>query len=190
MPAMKWWGWGEEGVEFSAEDKPALAPFIAEKIAVDIRARNGASVRFDELAITEPTLPSDLHRDLEQAAGPGFVSTDRLDRVVHGAGQPERRVRWRPDPDRLDQLLVRLGRVLRLHPGQARLAVEVEHRVQPFEVDRDHRSGLAVWRLKGAGDRGAASERDQDRVGAERRLDDRADVLLAAGSDHDVGEAG
>ena len=29
MAAMKWWGWGQEGVEFSHEDKPALAPFIA-----------------------------------------------------------------------------------------------------------------------------------------------------------------
>ena len=29
MPAMKWWGWGHDGVEFTHQDKPALAPFIA-----------------------------------------------------------------------------------------------------------------------------------------------------------------
>ena len=29
MAAMKWWGWGHEGLEFTHEDKPALGPFIA-----------------------------------------------------------------------------------------------------------------------------------------------------------------
>jgi alkyldihydroxyacetonephosphate synthase len=111
MAAMKWWGWGEEGLEFSYEDKPALAPFIAEKIDVDVRARNGASVRFDQLAITEPTLPSDLHHDLEQAVGPSCVSTDRLDRVVHGRGKSLRDlIRQRQgDLPRLPDVVVRPG---------------------------------------------------------------------------------
>ena len=32
---MKWWGWGNEGVSFTHEDKPALGPFLQEHIAVD-----------------------------------------------------------------------------------------------------------------------------------------------------------
>jgi alkyldihydroxyacetonephosphate synthase len=87
MPAMKWWGWGNEGVEFSHEDKPALAPFIADKIGVDVRVRNAAPVRFEELPIADPILPSELRSDLEQAAGAAFVSTEALDRVVHGRGK-------------------------------------------------------------------------------------------------------
>jgi alkyldihydroxyacetonephosphate synthase len=42
MPAMKWWGWGHDGVEFTHQDKPALAPFIADKIGVDVRVKGAA----------------------------------------------------------------------------------------------------------------------------------------------------
>ena len=31
-PAMKWWGWGEQSIEFTHEDKPGLAPFIREAL--------------------------------------------------------------------------------------------------------------------------------------------------------------
>ena len=87
MPTMKWWGWGYDGVEFSHADKPALAPFIAEKIGVDVRRKGSAPQRFEQLRIDEPNLPHDLRVDLEQAAGARFVSTDSLDRVVHGRGK-------------------------------------------------------------------------------------------------------
>ncbi|MEA2324438.1 MAG: alkyldihydroxyacetonephosphate synthase, partial [Solirubrobacteraceae bacterium] len=36
MAAMKWWGWGEEGVSFTHEDKPDLAPFIHRHIGIDV----------------------------------------------------------------------------------------------------------------------------------------------------------
>ncbi len=47
MAAMKWWGWGQEGVEFSHEDKPGLAPFIAHAIGVDVgrKGRGAGAVR-------------------------------------------------------------------------------------------------------------------------------------------------
>jgi alkyldihydroxyacetonephosphate synthase len=37
MKHMKWWGWGEEGVAFRYDDKPAFAAFI--KNAIDIVKR-------------------------------------------------------------------------------------------------------------------------------------------------------
>jgi alkyldihydroxyacetonephosphate synthase len=87
MPAMKWWGWGYEGLEFSHEDKPDLAPFIRQKIGVDVRRRMSAPARFEDLPIHDPTLPADLRAALEQAVGEEFVSTDRLDRLVHARGK-------------------------------------------------------------------------------------------------------
>ena len=35
---MKWWGWGHEDVSFTHEDKPGLAPFIREKLQLDVDA--------------------------------------------------------------------------------------------------------------------------------------------------------
>jgi alkyldihydroxyacetonephosphate synthase len=111
MPAMKWWGWGHEGVEFSHEDKPALGPFIADKIGVDLQTKGTAPLRFDELDIAEPSLPAELRADLEEAAGERFVSTDALDRVVHGRGKSLRDLirQRRGELPRLPDVVVRPG---------------------------------------------------------------------------------
>jgi len=111
MPAMKWWGWGHDGVEFSHRDKPALRPFILDKIGVDVRVLGGAPVRFDQLPIAEPILPDDLCADLEQAVGHRFVSTEPLDRVVHGRGKSLRDLirQRRGDLPRLPDVVVRPG---------------------------------------------------------------------------------
>ena len=87
MTAMKWWGWGREGVEFTHEDKPALRPFIAREIDVDVRRKVAAPARFEDLRIPDPRLPPELRADLEEAAGASFVSVSPLDRVVHARGK-------------------------------------------------------------------------------------------------------
>ncbi len=87
MAAMKWWGWGEEGVEFTHEDKPDLAPFIAEVLGLQVGAPTDAPVRFEDLRIPEPSLPAGLRAALERAVGAEFVSVDPLDRVVHTRGK-------------------------------------------------------------------------------------------------------
>ncbi len=94
MAAMKWWGWGHEGVEFTHEDKPALGPFILEAIGVDVRSKGAAPLRFDQLEIPDPALPGDLWEALEQAVSPEFVSLDRLDRLVHARGKSLRDLVW------------------------------------------------------------------------------------------------
>ena len=40
---MKWWGWGVEGVAFHHEDKPAFAPFVSDKVGLDITRRAGGA---------------------------------------------------------------------------------------------------------------------------------------------------
>ena len=39
MAAMKWWGWGHEGVEFTHVDKPDLAPFIERVLGIRVGPR-------------------------------------------------------------------------------------------------------------------------------------------------------
>jgi alkyldihydroxyacetonephosphate synthase len=111
MPAMKWWGWGDEGVEFSHGDKPALAPFIEQAIGVDVRVKGAAPVRFDQLDISAPNVPVELRAELEEAIGESFVSSDPLDRVVHSRGKSLRDlIRQRHgDLARLPDVIVRPG---------------------------------------------------------------------------------
>jgi alkyldihydroxyacetonephosphate synthase len=94
MAAMKWWGWGQEGVEFTHADKPALAPFILKAIGVEVRRKVAAPLRFDQLQIPDPELPDDLWEALEQAVSRKFVSLDPLDRVVHARGKSLRDLVW------------------------------------------------------------------------------------------------
>src|ERR1700716_2226648 len=103
MAATKWWGWGHEGVDFSHEDKPDLASFIAQVIGVDVATKVAAPVRFDELRIPDPNLPSGLRVALEQGLTPRFVSIDPLDRVAHARGKSLR--------DLIRQRSVELSRV-------------------------------------------------------------------------------
>ena len=111
MTAMKWWGWGQEGVGFTHEDKPELAPFIARAIGVDVGRKVAAPVRFDRLQIPDPQLPPGLRAALERAVTAPFVSTDPLDRVVHGRGKSLRDlIRQRSgDLPRLPDVIVRPG---------------------------------------------------------------------------------
>jgi alkyldihydroxyacetonephosphate synthase len=79
---MKWWGWGDEHVAFTHEDKPALGPFLERVLGIDVSRVRSSPVAFDALPIPEPAVSAEL-----RAALPGEVSTDPLDRVVHARGK-------------------------------------------------------------------------------------------------------
>jgi alkyldihydroxyacetonephosphate synthase len=84
---MKWWGWGAPDVSFSHEGKPELAPFIECVLDLDVRRPGTGPVAFEGLEIPASVLPVGLEARLEEAVGPGKVSTDDHDRVVHGRGK-------------------------------------------------------------------------------------------------------
>ncbi|MDO8213298.1 FAD-binding oxidoreductase [Conexibacter sp. CPCC 206217] len=111
MAAMKWWGWGVEGVEFTHEDKPALGPFIKEVLGLDVSRPTTAPLRFDQLQIADPTLPDALRAALEEAVGAEHVSVDPLDRVVHARGKSVRDLirQRRGDLPRVPDVVVRPG---------------------------------------------------------------------------------
>ena len=71
MAPMKWWGWGEEDVSFTHEDKPDLAPFIEEKLALDVtRPGSARPASFEELDLAEPVLAQGLREALDDAVAP------------------------------------------------------------------------------------------------------------------------
>ena len=105
MSAMKWWGWGDEGVEFTHEDKPDLAPFIERVLGIRVGAPTDVPVRFEDLPVPEPDLPDGLRAALAQAVGAEFVSVERMDRVVHTRGKSLR-----------DLILQRRGELLARSP--------------------------------------------------------------------------
>ncbi|HEX4106695.1 MAG TPA: FAD-binding oxidoreductase [Solirubrobacteraceae bacterium] len=87
MAAMKWWGWGEEGLQFTHEDKPALAPFLQDVLGIDVRRPPVAPMPFGELDVPAPRTPAELRAALGAAVGEDALSEEPLDRVVHVRGK-------------------------------------------------------------------------------------------------------
>jgi alkyldihydroxyacetonephosphate synthase len=109
MAAMRWWGWGDDGVSFTHEDKPALGPFLQRHLDLDVARVTSRPAAFDGLRIPEPSLSPDLRAALDEALGDGSASTDPLDRVVHARGKSLRDLvrHRRGDLGRLPDVVVR-----------------------------------------------------------------------------------
>jgi len=109
--AMKWWGWGEEGVAFSHEGKPGFGPFIKEHLGIDVEHTSARPPAFGELDVPEPNLGDDLRAALERAVGDAHVSDDSHDRVVHARGKSLRELirQRRGDLGRVPDVIVRPG---------------------------------------------------------------------------------
>jgi alkyldihydroxyacetonephosphate synthase len=90
MAAMKWWGWGAEAIEFTHVDKPALAPYIAEVIGLDVRTARVRAPLFEDLEPPAPRLPAQLQARLGDLLGVEHVSAEGLDRVAHARGKSVR----------------------------------------------------------------------------------------------------
>lgn len=82
----KWWGWGEEGVFFNYENKPAFAPFVKGALGIDLRPRQVDTITFDPASVPDSTLPAALRAALVAATDADRVTADAHERVIHGHG--------------------------------------------------------------------------------------------------------
>jgi hypothetical protein len=109
--SMKWWGWGDDDVAFTHEDKPDLGPFLLHHLEIDVDRVSSPRVAFDDLQVHGPTVPPRLRAGLEAAVGAEHVSVDPRDRVVHARGKSLRDLvrHRRGDIGRLPDVVVRPG---------------------------------------------------------------------------------
>ena len=133
MGQAKWWGWGDESVSFTHEDKPGLAPFLERALGLDVRGTTSRPAAFDDLDIPESTLSAALRSELEAATGSAHVSTDALDRVVHARGKSLRDLvrHRRGDVGRVPDVVVRPADEDEL-AAVVRAAIDADAVVIPF----------------------------------------------------------
>jgi alkyldihydroxyacetonephosphate synthase len=131
--AMKWWGWGDEDVSFTHDDKPELGPFIKRHLDLDVGESTARPVAFDDLPIPEPSLAPSLRVALQGAVGAERVSTDPLDRLVHARGKCLRDLirHRRGDIGRLPDVVVRPGSEEEVE-ALVRAALDADAVVIPF----------------------------------------------------------
>ncbi|WP_432559304.1 FAD-binding oxidoreductase [Granulicoccus sp. GXG6511] len=87
---MKWWGWGVEGIAFHHEDKPRFAPFVLDKVGLDVNAPTEKPPAFDEIEVPASRLTDGLKTTLTEVLGEKYVVTEDMDRVVHTFGKSVR----------------------------------------------------------------------------------------------------
>jgi len=87
---MKWWGWGEEHISFTHDDKPDLAPFVRKHIGIDFYSGGASMVDLESIDLPATRLSAGLRAELVTAVGEAGVRDDRLDRVVHAYGKSMR----------------------------------------------------------------------------------------------------
>lgn len=133
MQPMKWWGWGDEGVEFTHGDKPMLAPFVREQIGVDLDLPHTLKPSFADLELPEPRLPSELREALERVVSLQGLSDSPLDRVVHARGKSLRDLirQRRGEFPRLPDVVVRPSDEEQVS-GLMRVALDADAVLIPF----------------------------------------------------------
>lgn len=87
---MKWWGWGVEGIGFHHEDKPNFAPFVLDKVGLDLSHAPDKPPSFDEIEVPASRLNDELKAILVDLLGEKFVVTEDMDRIVHTFGKSVR----------------------------------------------------------------------------------------------------
>jgi alkyldihydroxyacetonephosphate synthase len=105
---MKWWGWGDEHITFSHDDKPDLAPFVRDKIGIDFDGVREPLIDFDALPIDAPVLAPEFSAALAGVLRANQITSDAMERVVHTYGKSLRdllRMR-RGDLGRLPDVIV------------------------------------------------------------------------------------
>src|SRR5699024_9476587 len=83
----KWWGWGVEGIAFHHDDKPAFAPFVLERTAIDLSKPGQEPPDFADIEVPASILGSGDEAKLREIVGDHHVSTDDMQRVIHTYGK-------------------------------------------------------------------------------------------------------
>lgn len=111
MKHMKWWGWGEEGISFHHEDKPAFAAFVKSVIDIDVAKGPVPVPGLGTMPIPASLAATELRATLEAVVGSDNIKDGPFDRVVHAYGKGLRdlvRIR-RGDMGRLPDIVVYPG---------------------------------------------------------------------------------
>jgi len=84
---MKWWGWGDPNFTFPMADKPALWPWIANKLGVVSTAPTAAPVDLASIQMPPTRGSPELLAELHQVLKPEQVTVDPLERLLHTYGK-------------------------------------------------------------------------------------------------------
>lgn len=90
MKSMKWWGWGDEAIEFDISVRPGLWTYIRTQLRLPERPESTPPVSFDSLVLPEAKSNEAFLTELNGLE----VTRDKKERLVHAYGKSYRDL-WR-----------------------------------------------------------------------------------------------
>jgi alkyldihydroxyacetonephosphate synthase len=90
---MKWWGWGDEGVEFSVEGRPDILPFVKKTAGVE-EFQLSERVKLESIKLNEVNRNEAFIGQIQPQLTADQLSFTHLDRVQHAYGKSVRDL-WR-----------------------------------------------------------------------------------------------
>ena len=91
---MKWWGWGDESIDFDVSNHPQLLDYLASIFGSMIRERTARAVEFESIRLPEQKGNPSLAGELAARWGPDRICDSKRARITHAFGKSLRDL-WR-----------------------------------------------------------------------------------------------
>lgn len=96
---MKWWGWGDEAIEFDIDAHPSLWPYLSTNFKLTNRGKTAPPVNLETIALNAQKSHPDFAREVCTRLTPdprisGILGDSKLERLTHAFGKSLRDL-WR-----------------------------------------------------------------------------------------------
>lgn len=94
LKTMKWWGWGDESVEFDISTRPALWRYLSSNLKLQDRGKVAPPVSFDKITLPAQKINPGFVNELSSKLAAGGIRESKLERLTHAFGKSLRDL-WR-----------------------------------------------------------------------------------------------
>jgi alkyldihydroxyacetonephosphate synthase len=94
LKTMKWWGWGDESVEFDISKRPALWQYLSSNLKLPDNGKVTPPVSFDEIILPAQKCNPGFAGELSSRWGADRLRASKLERLTHAFGKSLRDL-WR-----------------------------------------------------------------------------------------------
>ncbi|QQS36363.1 MAG: FAD-binding oxidoreductase [Ignavibacteriales bacterium] len=93
---MKWWGWGDEQIDFDIDSKPDLWPYIKKVVGIenDNKVVYTPPVPFEQINLPHQIINETFLNSVKNILNADQINLDKLDRLIHCYGKSFRDL-WR-----------------------------------------------------------------------------------------------
>jgi len=94
LKSMKWWGWGDESIEFDISNRPALWQYLSTNLKLRDNGQVVPPVSFDSIDLPRQKTNRIFATEISRRLGPNSIDDSKAERLRHAFGKSLRDL-WR-----------------------------------------------------------------------------------------------